>query len=720
MTSAASFLISLVDAAARSLLFAAAVGLGLWALRMRNVVAQKAAWILVLAASLAMPLVAQWAAHLSWLPDRDTFVLSGRVLTSTTHSPMHAPPISITAKAYVTRQYDAEPQKPGVTDSSTAVTPGTGRFPAPAIAHVNPETEVPQPAAVSAASPFADFSAVQTLLLLYIATCGVLLFRLVYGAWTAARLWRRAEPVQLEESRLAGIAVRSSSQIPSPVTVGSGIVLPAGFASWDAEKLGIVLAHEGSHVRQRDFALQLAASLYAIVFWFSPLGWWLKRKLSRLSETISDGAAVHHAASHASYAQVLLEFAAMPRPIPIGVAMAHRGHLRSRIEDLLNENNFRQAFSGGRARAAAAVLLVPVALFAATAMVRVHAAAQQQRTPATAPDPAQAPQIAPQPAAAPQAAGSVAPAAPATAPSGPTPPALTSDDDQVISVAPGTSASTLGAQAPGPSGSVLVVPPRGGPYPIVIPDAKMLGREAQALAMLQAQKARLMALDSAAFRYGFGDDGNTYAYVTGDGDKGIHYSGSWFDNSRDQIDKARKVAHGDFLWFQRDGKSYVIDDPALLATIKPMQDKMDALGKQQEGLGKQQEELGKQQEALGQQMEQIKVPTPDMKSELDKLQAVQAKLSAIQGKDASQEQLAEIEGQLADIQGKIGALQGDMGGRMGDLGGKQGELGAQQGKLGAEQGRLGAEQGRIAREMDGKILSMIDEGLKDGKARPVQ
>jgi hypothetical protein len=49
-----------------------------------------------------------------------------------------------------------------------------------------------------------------------------------------------------------------------------------------------------------------------------------------------------------------------------------------------------------------------------------------------------------------------------------------------------------------------------------------------------------------------------------------------------------------------------------------------------------------------------------------------------------------------------------------------GELGSQQGKLGSQQGRLGAEQGRIAREMDGKILSIIDASLKDGKARPVQ
>jgi hypothetical protein len=42
------------------------------------------------------------------------------------------------------------------------------------------------------------------------------------------------------------------------------------------------------------------------------------------------------------------------------------------------------------------------------------------------------------------------------------------------------------------------------------------------------------------------------------------------------------------------------------------------------------------------------------------------------------------------------------------------------GTLGAEQGRLGAEQGRVAAEADRKVKSIIDEALRDGKAKPVQ
>ena len=44
--------------------------------------------------------------------------------------------------------------------------------------------------------------------------------------------------------------------------------------------------------------------------------------------------------------------------------MARTSHLAQRIERLLNESSFRQAFAAGGRRAMLAVFLVPVALFA--------------------------------------------------------------------------------------------------------------------------------------------------------------------------------------------------------------------------------------------------------------------------------------------------------------------------------------------------------------------
>lgn len=709
----ASILTILLESAARSLLLAGTVGAGLALLRTRNVPARKTAWMLVLAASFAMPVLARWAAQARWIPDSGAIIISASGWHATSPDSASA---NLDFQRSAAEFRTAAPVPRSASGLSTSPASGVPHFASPTITIHS--ADVSAAAAPSSGSWRVSPSAV--LLILFLAGCCTLMARIAVGVWAAVHLWSSA--VRLDLGALtSGLRVRSSPRIASPVTVGSGIVLPASYRNWDREKLRIVLAHESSHVHQGDFYLQLCASLYAALFWFSPLGWWLKRTLSDLSETISDRAAVEHAANHASYAQVLLEFAALPRPISTGVAMARHGRVVPRIERLLNESSFRQAFTGTRARVSAAVLLVLAGLFGATALLRVQAATQQA-PPATVPSPdstvppthpaapAAAPQAEP-PTVAPAAAGKQAPAAPSADLASPSP--LPDDEDlPAPAVAPGSH-----------TGSNILVLPGSPSTPggfFTLPNAKALANQAKALALLQAQNGKLAGLDRHNFyRFGFGDDGNSYAYVTGEGEKNVHYSGNQYDGSRAEIEAARKVAHGDFIWFKRDGKSYVIDDPALLAALKPMQDQMDALGQKQGALGKQQEELGRQQEALGRQMQQLKVPTPDMKKEMQKLQAVTAKIAAIQGKNTSEEELAELQGQLAEVQSKLAGLQGDMGGQMGELGGKMGELGGQQGELGAEQGRLGAQQGRIAREMDGKILSLIDECMKNGKAHLV-
>jgi beta-lactamase regulating signal transducer with metallopeptidase domain/predicted nucleic acid-binding Zn-ribbon protein len=711
----------LVDSAARSLLVAVVVSAGLFAFRTRNVVAQKAAWMLVLAAAIVMPWLVPLAARIPLLPKSATILVPRNSWLANPHVNASEPAAPITTSARVAAPHAVRPAT--ITDDITpsASASSAGHFPAPSIS-----SGAADPQSFSAAEPITrparKLHLADVLLGLYLTGCFALLLRLAFGIASAIRLWREAVPV-ISDAIPETLRVRASESVASPITLGAGIVLPADFEEWDSEKLRLVLAHEASHVRQGDFWLQLCASLYTAAFWFSPLGWWIKRKLSDLSETISDRAAVDHAASHASYAQVLLEFAALPRPIPTGVAMASHGHVISRIERLLNESSFRQAFAGGRARIAAAVLLVPTALFAATALVRVEAA-HTTAPQATAPVPPSAPD---------ERTGTAVPPEPDTisntaqAPTAPAAPHA-AEAPALAPVAPETLGTpALAIAPPAPDSDVLVVRPwvykaNGKTYVSVKPDyAAAMGKQAQAFAVLAAQRGQLMALKAGAYGYGYSfGDRDSYAYVTGSGERSVHFSGDWGRGSKEQIEKARQVAHGDFLWFERDGKSYVIDDQAALAQLKPMQDKMEDLGKQQEALGKQQEELGRQQEALGRKQEQASVPTPDVSKELESLNAAIKKLTAQSGGSVTAEQLAEISSKLGDLQGRIGDIEGKIGEKQGELGEQQGRLGEQQGKLGEQQGRLGEQQGRIAREMDGKVLTIIDEYLKSGKAKQVQ
>ena len=78
------------------------------------------------------------------------------------------------------------------------------------------------------------------------------------------------------------------------------------------------------------------------------------------------------------------------------------------------------------------------------------------------------------------------------------------------------------------------------------------------------------------------------------------------------VQHLKKQIPGDFIWFQRDEKSYIIRDQATIDRARKLWAPQEELGKKQEELGKQQEALGKQQEELGAKMEQVRVNVPDM------------------------------------------------------------------------------------------------------------
>jgi beta-lactamase regulating signal transducer with metallopeptidase domain len=419
-----------IEAALRSLLFGFAVAAGLRIFRVRNVPAQKATWGLVLVFSIAMPLLLPITSGWHLLPRRFNLPLPAHPMTLLEELQARiqakaGSAVKLTqSSAPIHHNYPPNSQESPAVEQGTAAPAGEGPS-RPTIVHraLSAERDARsgrENAGFSSAQPAAhNRSSIQepqslgssrritvspdlVVVTLYFAITGFFLVRLALALLATIRLWRAAAPVPVQdlpyESGL--LRVRASSQVASPFTIGSAILLPADFMSWDREKLRIVLAHERSHIRQGDFYLQMLAGFYSALVWFSPLGWWLRRELAELAEAISDRAGLEEAASTTSYAQILLEFAAAPRRVPIGVAMARPGSLSRRIERLLNDHSFRQCFDGGR-RALVAVVLVPLALLASVTLAPVQAAAGRQSHP-------------PVPAAAP---GSLAaPAAPAVSP----------------------------------------------------------------------------------------------------------------------------------------------------------------------------------------------------------------------------------------------------------------------------------------------------------------
>jgi TonB family protein len=203
----------------------------------------------------------------------------------------------------------------------------------------------------------------RAILWIYLVPAGVLCLRQLLGL---ARLWRlRAGATRLTEARDPAIDVRASSALGSPATIFSTILVPADFGSWSAAEREAVLAHERSHVLNRDFYVQALAHLHRHVFWFNPLAWWLPERLSLLSEHVSDDAAITTMHERTTYAELLLSCARKAIGSEQAIAMARKTTLATRIERILDASSTPPRAAQWK-HATIAALLMPVVAISAT------------------------------------------------------------------------------------------------------------------------------------------------------------------------------------------------------------------------------------------------------------------------------------------------------------------------------------------------------------------
>ena len=281
----------LAELALRSFLLGSVVWIGLNLFRVRNPHVHMTSWVVVLAASLSMPLLMHWTT------------------------------VSVTVDALPVQSPQALlPAGDPLASSLTEAQPLEGGTPV---------------AAHGATHRAIDWLTVAGGIYAFVA--GVLLLRLAVGLYLTWRLVRAAKP--MGEPWTADHSVRVSSVIAGPVTFGSTILLPPQCSDWDSPKRQAVLAHEGAHVANRDFYVLLLASLNRAVFWFSPFAWWQMVRLAELAEIISDARALEVLDDKLSYAEILLDLVQRVRRAPagleVGLEMARACTIRSRVELIL-------------------------------------------------------------------------------------------------------------------------------------------------------------------------------------------------------------------------------------------------------------------------------------------------------------------------------------------------------------------------------------------------
>jgi hypothetical protein len=302
----------LAESALRSLLLGSAVWVGLNLLRVRNPHVHMTCWIMVLVASVLMPVLMHWT----------TLTIALEPL-----------PLALPAPENLWPLQTPMPQPP--------------ELGLPAVARGEIYQAVNWLALATAA---------------YAGVAGILLLRLAAGICLTWRLTHAAKPMR--ESWTANASVRVSHVIGAPVTFGSTILLPPQCTDWDLFKRRAVLAHEGAHVANRDFYVLLLASLNRAVFWFSPFAWWQLNRLAELAEIISDATALEILEDRPSYAQILLDLVQNVQRAPAALEMARACTVRARIERILAAAPV-PAKAGWRQRGWAAAATLPVVIISA-------------------------------------------------------------------------------------------------------------------------------------------------------------------------------------------------------------------------------------------------------------------------------------------------------------------------------------------------------------------
>lgn len=643
-----------------------------------------------------------------------------------------------------------------------------------------------------------EFTFARALAIVYFAGFVCLAARMFTGFVLGSRLARRAKPIRARRAieRLDGCSnaldlhttprLAESAALTVPVTFGvmqPVVLLPNGWESWSDAQLDSVFMHELSHVARRDALAERVSLIHRAIFWFSPLSWWLDRELAKLAEQASDEAALASGIDREQYAETLLGFLSALQAAPgrvrwQGVSMAASGQAEKRMERILRWKGESEMQLKRSAVVAMAAIFVPVVCVASAFTPQFeYTYLYQDAKPAPA-----AP-------AAPSASATPAPeAAPSPLPSTPNPseePMAAPARTRVMVSAPAPRIEVKAYPAPYPEPKAVApyppayadkVPPAvaiaAAPAPIAVHPAPPAVAAAYSLVtppvppvslsvgvaphvwVAMPQSSTIVHLDDNQESYAIVSGQTTYCAISAPDSTTLSTSP---DGNRFTRDLRKK--YGDhFIWFRKDGKQYLVTDPATVARAVQAFAKMNELGNMQEELGTKQEALGKQQEQLGELQGQIHVNMPDLTAEMDKLNAelkdlnspanqeamakaqanldaaiaqfnanspdmekqlekLQAEMQALSSK-IGEDTMSRIQEQIGDLQAKIGEAQAGSGEQQAKLGELQSKLGEKQAELGEKQGQLGEQQEQASKDAEQKLRKLFDEAVASGTAKP--
>ncbi|GAB3726275.1 hypothetical protein GCM10028862_01360 [Luteimonas pelagia] len=524
------------------------------------------------------------------------------------------------------------------------------------------------------------------------------------------------------------VPLRLARDGDTPMTVGwwrPVVLLPVAVAArLPVDLVEALLAHELAHVRRHDYLVNLLQGAAESLLFYHPVTWWLSRVIRVERELVADDLAADAIGDRRRLAIALSELARVEptRSAPSRLApAANGGQLMPRIQSLIRPDRRRPG----------ATLVLPLvglalagAAFHAWARMDMqgdftdHAAASRVLVAQALPAPSATPGTAVLPAPTGNAAGSrvpAPPAAPGAPPAIPAPPAPP---------APGalTASPALPAAAPDAPPPPPAAPPA--PRPPAAPKPPKPPRGVHTFAPR---------------------DGHAMALVRGD-DQHTVMSGDVRD--MDDLAAAQRAIDGDFLWFRRDGKAYVVRDAATVSRARAAWAATDALSREMQALNARMAPHSARMQALGERMHALAAPdafdTPEMRAATARMQALgnrmaplaerQAALAArMHAADAAER--ARIEREMEAVGRQQEALGAEMERHgalleaasermerqhapMEAIGRKMEAEGEKMEVVGAEMERLGERIEREAHAAEAAMRTLVDAAVRDGHAQP--
>lgn len=502
-----------------------------------------------------------------------------------------------------------------------------------------------------------------------------------------------------------------ADKLDSPITAGCWkpiVLVPAALVTgMPADLLEALLAHELAHIKRNDYLVNLIQSAIEIVLFYHPSVWAISRRIRIEREQIADDLAVGMLGQPQKLAQALSQLDRFQFDTTQLAHAAHGGNLMSRIKRLLRPDVEPVSWK----------MAVPLAgLLAAGAVLYAHAAPQLPELPAPPEPPAL-----------------IEPAEPAPPPAIPAAPARVAQAAPMAPIAPIAPVAPVAPAAPAPLPAAPALP------------AVQAAPAIPATPAVPAQPVRVK-FDHMTVNEG-SNQRSAYAIVHGN-KEAITVSATTKDIRK--VSELRGAVKGDFLWFRDGDKTYLVQDPAVIARIDSAWAPVDSIGGQMEAQGKKMEAQGKIMNAIGEQMNTVgqqygrqierDMDVQQRQMELvaraqekvarrmdlaarelqqdnsqEKMRAFQEKLSGLQAEMAPlQKQMAEYQRELAP---KLAKLH-EQNAPMKALQQKMAEASRPMGDLNVRMGELNLKHAEAVREAERVIKSLMQESLQNGKAVP--